>query len=785
MVRQPYPGLRAFDREESDLFFGREACVDAMLDRLGATRFLAVLGSSGSGKSSLVRTGMLDALEIGLLASAGSRWAVATMRPGGAPIANLARALQPISGGAGEGAAAMLESFLRRGPRSLVQWCADGHLAPRTNLLVLADQFEELFRYADYAGREEAEAFVALLMESAQAAEVPIYVALTMRSEFLGACSLMPGLAERINRGLYLTPRMTRGETREAITGPAGVCGFSIEPALVNRLLNDLAAFAPWEDDRGVDQLQSLARRADQLPLMQHVLNRLWLRASAEGGPVVLRVADYERLGGLGGAIDAHAAEVCAALPEGSAPLPERVFRGLVTGTTVATALRRPCRFAELLALCEAPRDEAAAVVETFRAHGCNFLMPPPEVELADDTIVDISHESLIRQWSSLSAWLEREVRAGDTWRRLSASAAAHARGEAELLAGLDLDNMLRWWERETPTEAWARRHGGGFAEARDFLGRSKAAEAARVEAERARVATERARERRQKRLWRGAAAVMFLLSSGAGFAAWRAWQGERALEAQNLALEQSRAEITVRNRDLERTQTDLARSNTDLAGTVRSLDTARREAEDAQWRAEAAAGQADAARQRAESALEAAGDVLGGVMGVLVQDRHFALLGAEDLLRELTEALGPHFARMQELGAGAELALTEAETLWFLGRLTSRVRSTEDALPLFERLHASLSARTAQVPPSDRELRDLARATALLAQTYRNLGDIERARAVLDGLTPLMPAADAPLAGLSANVLDGYAWYLAERQFMQPYTAATNWRLAVRERML
>ena len=91
--RLPYPGLRSFTREETDLFFGREGCVDDMVDRLAETRFLAVLGASGSGKSSLVKTGLLDALEIGLLHHAGSRWLIADFRPGDRPIHNLAEGL--------------------------------------------------------------------------------------------------------------------------------------------------------------------------------------------------------------------------------------------------------------------------------------------------------------------------------------------------------------------------------------------------------------------------------------------------------------------------------------------------------------------------------------------------------------------------------------------------------------------------------------------------------------------------------------------------------------------
>src|SRR5581483_7868509 len=117
--------------------------------------------------------------------------------------------------------AALFRAFLLRGPLSVAEWCADGHLPAGTNLLLLVDQFEELFRYQDYAGREEAEAFAAMLLESARETGLPIYVTITMRSEYLGACALIEGLSDAINAGMYLTPRMSRDQCREAIVGPA------------------------------------------------------------------------------------------------------------------------------------------------------------------------------------------------------------------------------------------------------------------------------------------------------------------------------------------------------------------------------------------------------------------------------------------------------------------------------------------------------------------------------------------------------------------------------------
>lgn len=489
--RLPYPGLRAYRREETDLFFGRDGCVNDMVDRLAATRFLAVLGASGSGKSSLVRTGLLDALALGLYAEAGSRWTVADCSPGGAPMRNLAAALLEAAGNqrAEDEAVDMLEGFLGQGPLSLAEWYEDGPLPEGRNLLVLVDQFEELFRFRDYAGREQAEAFVALLLESTRA-NPRIHVTITMRSEYLGNCALIPGLAEAINSGLYLARRMTREECRAAIEGPAAVIGFDIEPALVTRLLNDLSGFAPWETDREGSQLQRLSRQADQLPLMQHALSRMWRVAQrrGEGGRTVLRLDDYVAIGHLGGALEQHAGEVMETLGEEARALVRPIFRALVTGPALADAVRRPRPFGELVAVTGGRREAVQEAVDAFRASDCNFLRPPAPQQIDDDSIIDISHESLIRQWSSLSEWFSEEARASALWARLIHSEERHARGEEDLLGGLNLANIAAWWDQEEPNEAWAEGHGGGYAKVRAFLEESRAREeeAARREKERA-----------------------------------------------------------------------------------------------------------------------------------------------------------------------------------------------------------------------------------------------------------------------------------------------------------
>jgi len=158
---------------------------------------------------------------------------------------------------------ALRRAGLERGPLSLIEELRERPPPDRGNLLILVDQFEELFRYQGLAGREEAEAFVALLLASANERHVPIYIVLTMRSDFLGRCAEFDGLAEAVTDAQYLCPRLSREQIRSAIEGPAKVFGGMVEPRLVSRIV----------DDMGTDP--------DQLPLMQHALMRLWELARA------------------------------------------------------------------------------------------------------------------------------------------------------------------------------------------------------------------------------------------------------------------------------------------------------------------------------------------------------------------------------------------------------------------------------------------------------------------------------------------------------------------------
>ncbi len=470
--RNPFPGLRPFREDEEYLFFGRENQVDAMVDKLAATHFLAVVGTSGSGKSSLVNCGLRPALHGGLMARAGTTWRMAQFRPGSNPMQAMARALaedgvlfRDYQAG-GLTLAEIVDTTLRMSKLGLIDIYEQANLGEDVNLLVVVDQFEELFRYSQ-AGQqqsvtgisEEATAFVNLLLEAKKQTSYPIYIVLTMRSDFLGDCAQFAGLAEAINAGQYLVPRMTRDERRAAISGPVGVSHAEISPVLLTRLVNDVGD------------------NPDQLSILQHALNRTWNQweRSGENGP--LDLPHYHAIGTMAHALDQHAERAYAELETPrQRQICEKLFKALTDKATDPRGVRRPTTLATLCSLAEATPAEVTQVIDVFRKPSRSFLMPPLEDTLEPDTVIDISHESLMRVWDRLKTWADQEAQSAQIYSRLAETAVLHGVGQAGLWQDPDLQVALKWHEQNQPNEVWARRYHPEFTRALDFLKKSNTA---------------------------------------------------------------------------------------------------------------------------------------------------------------------------------------------------------------------------------------------------------------------------------------------------------------------
>jgi hypothetical protein len=453
IIRNPFPGLRPFDVSESLIFFGRDGLSDTLLEKLRAARFVAVVGTSGSGKSSLVRAGLLPALRGGFMKGAGSGWRIALFRPVNNPIGNLAQALSEtgmsLTGGAeppaGKESAAAIEEILRSNSLGLIEVVRRAEMSAYENLLIVVDQFEELYRFEPSPEvehpREEASAFVKLLLEATLQTDLPIYIILTMRSDYLGESAHFWGLPEAINRGQFLIPRMDDDERREAIEGPVRVFGAKMSSPLVNRLLNDAG------DD------------PSQLPILQHALMRTWDYWVKHGRqPETLGIKQYDNpeVGGMDRALSIHADEAYEELGEEQKSIAEKMFKRLTEKGADAREGRLPATVRELGAITGS--DEVVAIIETFRKEGRSFLMPPIPQPLTPDTLVDISHESLIRGWDRLRTWVEEEADSAKIYLRIVDDALRYPRWSA-LLTDPELQLALDWREKQQPNEAWARRY--------------------------------------------------------------------------------------------------------------------------------------------------------------------------------------------------------------------------------------------------------------------------------------------------------------------------------------
>jgi hypothetical protein len=496
------------------------------------------------------------------------------MRPGYDPIGNLAHALSldEVLGSHemdDDVEATIIETTLRRSTLGVVDAVRQARLPDYENVLVVVDQFEELFRFrsmraADPGTEDDASAFVKLLLEAAHQREVPLYIVLTMRSDFLGDCSQFQGLPEAVNEGQYLIPRMNRDERRDAITGPAAVGGAEMSPPLVNRLLNDVGD------------------NPDQLPILQHALMRTWEHWAArarDGEPVGLE--DYEAVGTMTDALSRHADEAFNELPdERSRRVAELTFKALTERGGDNREIRRPTRLRELCQIAEASDEEVAAVVEVFRGEGRSFLMPPTGVRLDLDTVIDISHESLIRNWGRLKEWVRDEAEGARIYRRLAEAATAYKAGEGGLLDDVTLGWVLRWRNRYTPNRAWGMRYHQAYDDAVAFLEESRAAREAEarererqrreaVERERRerelaeRHAAESARHARRLRVLVAAMGVLFAVAAVALVAAIilekRAEAARRAAEVTRQKLQMIRtAQANIQSYEMEQAERQL-----------------------------------------------------------------------------------------------------------------------------------------------------------------------------------------------------------------------------------
>ena len=461
----PFPGLRPFKYEENHLYFGRENQINEVVDKLTENKFVGIIGTSGIGKSSFIYCGLFPILYGDYPTEYASKWEIFTLRPGVSPIRNLAAS---ITEGFARSKKNQIDreahqdieySILTESSMGLVESIKYKYHETGKNYLIFIDQFEEIFRFKDLDmnASEQASAFIKLIANAVNQAEVPIYVVLTMRSDFVGDCSLYPILTSLINESQFLIPQMTRSERREAVIGPIKVLNGVVDEALVQHILNDVGD------------------SPDQLPIMQHALMRTWDYWQRHRiGSEALGISDYEAIGGMEKALSIHANEAFNELDERQKKICEKLFKTITEKGLDGRGIRRPTKLGEIATIANATVSEVAEVIDHFRAVGRTLLMPPISVELDEDSVIDISHESLMRIWVTLYKWVEEEAESVKLYLRLAEAAEMHQSGKAGLWRGPDLQIALSWLSEEKPTQIWGVRYHPAYERTMLFLEFSK-----------------------------------------------------------------------------------------------------------------------------------------------------------------------------------------------------------------------------------------------------------------------------------------------------------------------
>jgi WD40 repeat protein len=455
----PFPGLRAFKAAESNLFFGREEHITDVLSKLKSNHFVAVVGTSGTGKSSLIKAGVLPALAAGEASEDGEKWEVISMNPGSSPIANLADAICRIPELTGEGNVDDFEKrlveLMNESALGLVQ-AMRPVLAENSKMLILIDQFEEVFRFATEEEKEAKDVynrFVRLLIETVRQRDVPIYAILTLRSDFLGDCVDFEGLPEAINDGHYLVPRMNKVQMKRAITGPIDLAEGKISPRLIQHITHDLGD------------------NPDQLPVLQHAMMRCWdywKTNAVAGEPMDLQ--HFAAIGDLDNALSTHADEAFEELTADEKLLARKVFKCLTTKKGDMRGVRRPMSLGNLMKTTQASEKEVLATIAPFRKAGCSFILPGTEIEVTEQTIYDISHESLMRGWDRLKIWVDEETDSAELYLRICTAAELHKHGSAGLWRDPELQLAIDWKENQKPIAAWAELYNDDFDSAINFI---------------------------------------------------------------------------------------------------------------------------------------------------------------------------------------------------------------------------------------------------------------------------------------------------------------------------
>ena len=513
----PYRGLLHFREEDAPFFFGREAAIDRLADAVQRQPFVAVVGASGSGKSSVVRAGLVPRLR----SDRRTAWETVILVPTDEPLKALAKALVPLlEPTMGEidrlAEADKLAEHLRSGTISLFD-IVERILEKQSGtdrVLIVVDQFEELYTLT--SDEELRRRFLDELLAASSRAGSKANVVLTLRGDFVGKALAYRLLSDRLQDAQINLGPMTREELECAIRKPAEKIQLEFESGLVKRILNDVG------DEPG------------NLPLLEFVLKELWEKR--RGG--LLLNETYDAIGGLQGAVATKADELFKGLSSAEQNILQRVFLRIVRPSESGEDTRRRAAFSEL------PPEGTELVVKLANER----LLVTNQSASGLEQTVEVAHEALISNWGTLRAWVN-EDREFLLWRdRLGTLLTEWERAQESdeaLLRGPLLIEAQKWFDqRSQDLSDQERKFISASRELRERLAREErerqereletARKLEKAQRERAEEAEKKAAEQRRlvRRAWMVAAAFVVLFAASLAALFWALSLREEARSA-------------------------------------------------------------------------------------------------------------------------------------------------------------------------------------------------------------------------------------------------------------
>jgi len=442
----PFPGLRPFSPDDSDMFFGREIEISEVYIKLLNHRYITITGVAGTGKSSLVNAGIIPKF-IKSSTSGSTLSRIITFRPGNDPFAKFASAL---SKSAGSESSVILPDLQGADNFQYIF----RNIFPGETIVLFIDQLEDLFRINSQADTESSSGkFIEALIKTLNNPGTDLFVIIALRSEYLGECTRYKGLARFVNLSTYLLPEPGAGNLREMIEGPVKLSGAVIDPELTETLISEVI------------------EKHDHLPLLQHAMMRTWShwKGYCDYGSKIGR-GSYDYIGTMENGVSIHANEIYEGLTDRGKIVCESMFRTITRKGSDNSGLSHPADFGTIKSVAGCTGEELYEVAEKFRKSPNSLITPGADEILEDNTLIDVQTDCLLYSWNRLREWIDAEASSADMYLRLSEASALYHQGKTGLYRPPELLKAITWKAENTPRLEWAVQYNPAFERAMAYL---------------------------------------------------------------------------------------------------------------------------------------------------------------------------------------------------------------------------------------------------------------------------------------------------------------------------